>query len=221
MRTFYEMLMLMEQDSQASVERFPQDFEQVLNLMAGGPWNFTANQYSPFYGMDIDKSSGLAVFYIRAEYRGMSESGRHYKVAVRLVNSPNPPINRDGAVRFDAWKQEFVSYDPKGSGGQVGGLPSVYFELEEIRELGPDTDGRESAPSEEEENPSPEQQSIRTMISQLKKIKDDLNKDRPKWTPERMVYMRNDASAKNIRPVDLAKQVRDEIVKHEKKRSSF
>jgi hypothetical protein len=221
MKSFYEMMMLMEQGpGLASVERFPQDFERVLNFIAGGPWNFVTNEYSPFATMGIN--SGLAVFYIRAEYRGMSESGRYYKVAVRLVNEPNPPINRNGASRFMSWKQEFVSYDPKGS-------PEVYFELEEINELGPDTDGRQKITSPEVENPTPEQEKMQTMIQKLGNIRDELDKDlrrlggKPKWTPERRVYFYgiDGPVVKNAGVVDLAKQIRNLIAKREKEHPTW
>lgn len=225
MKSFYEMLVLMEGAAMASVERFPQDFEQVLNFIAGGHWGFVTNQSSPFYGMDIDKPSGNAVFYIRAEYRGMSESGRHYRVAVRLVSVPEPPIDRDGWSRFEKWKQEFVSYNPNGS-------PLVHFDLDEVAELGPDTDGR-SRPKkdnrtdwereEEERSLTPQQRQMRTLIGKLGSIQADLEKDSPrlKWTLEHRVYFRGDNGVKHPRPVGLAKQVREEIGKHEKENAGF
>lgn len=217
---FYEMLTIMEQDlSSASVERFPQDFEQVLNFIAGGPWNFITNEWSPFVSVDKDKSTNVWFFFMRAEYRGMSESGRHYKLSVKLNNVPAEPIKGDALNRMKRWKQEFVSYNPMGS-------PSVYFQLEEIKELGADTNsGRELiASSEQEENPTSGQEEIHGMLAKLKKIQDDLNKDfpKPKWTPERTVYRRDSENPiKNARLVDLAKQIRDEIAEHEKKNTSF
>lgn len=227
MKNFYEMLELMEGGGGASVARFPQDFEQVLNLMVGGPWSFVTNQWSPFYSMDIEKASRRAVFYVRAEYRGMSESGRHYRVAVRLVSIPDPPINRDGADRFGKWKREFVSYDPNGS-------PMVYFDLEEIAELGPDTDGSGRATgaqddrsawerAEEEKNLTPQQRKMQALIGKLDGLRADLERDnpKPKWTPERRVHFRGENPTKNVRPLDLAKQIRDEIAKYEKERPEF
>lgn len=223
MKSFYEMLELMEQVGMSSVERFPQDFEQVLNFIAGGPWSFVQGEFSPFYGMDVDKS-GSAFFYLRADYRGMSESGGHYKVAVRLCNSPNPPINRDGAVRFGPWKKEFVSYDPKGSSEVHGGLPAVFFELYEVMEIGADTDGRDRNPVDSQGvGTNAGQDKFASLIGKLNQIQTDLDKDhpRPKYTPERTIYITREGSPKHLRPVDLAKQVRDEMAKHEKIHPSF
>ena len=66
---------------------------------------------------------------------------------------------------------------------------------------------------------------MQSMLVKLQKLQDDMEKDHPspKWTPERRVYLRKsqDASPKNVRPVDLAKQIRDEIAKHEKRYASF
>lgn len=228
MKSFYEMLALMERETSgfSSVERFSQDFEQVLNLIAGGPWNFMPGKFSPFESMDKDNSTEVWVFYIRTEYRGMSESGRHYKVGVRLNSVPSEPINRNGLALMKRWKQEFISYDPKGSAyDERARLPSVYFEVEEIYELGSDTNGRERIAPTELENPTPQQDAMQSMMVKLQKLQDDMEKDRPspKWTPERRVYLRKsqDASPKNIRPVDLAKQVRDEIATYEKRHPSF
>ena len=201
----------------ASVERFPQDFEQVLNFVAGGSWSFITGEFSPFVGIEKNKSTGVWAFLLQAEYRGMSESGRHYTITVKLKNDPDDPINGNGFERIKKWKQEFILYDPKGSS-------SVYFELQEIKELGPDTDGREREQySSSDEESTPEQEKITNLLNKLKKIQDDIYKDHPKkkWTPERMVYFNISNPVKHARPVDLAKQIKNEIAKHEKLSPSF
>lgn len=218
MISFYEMFCLLEQPGQlASVERFPHDFEQVLNFMVGGPWGFIPGEFSPFVSIEKDKSDGLWAFFIRADYRGMSESGRHYNVAVRLNNKPEDPINGNGLEKMKRWNIEFTSYDPKGS-------PSVYFNIEEIKELGPDTDGRDrDQHMSDGEDSTADQRQITGLLGRLKKIQDEMDKDypRPKWTPERRVYLMTSDTAKQFRLVDLARQVREEIAKYERATPNF
>ena len=221
MKTFYEMLVLMEQGQLSLVEKFPQDFEQVLNFISGGSWSFVTDKDSPMtsvtnFGMELS-------FYKQVKYRGMSESGRHYKVSVWLTNPVGSARGNKVFHVMKTWSQE-SSYDPKGGAGVAAGSDQFRFVLHEIKEIGQDKDDRpKKLPDnrtawereEEEKNRTQQQKEIDTLLTQL----DDLSREIPvkKWTPEYRVYFVSENAAKHNRPLDLAKQVKDEIAKYEAK----
>jgi hypothetical protein len=221
MKTFYEMMMLMEQAAQlARVENFPHDFEQVLNFVAGGHWNFIADNHSPI--VSVTNLMGDLDYYMLVRYRGMSESGRHYETVVGLYNQVGTARGNRVFEVMKTWKQN-SSYSPAGSQGVAEGSPNFYFMLHEIQELGPDTDGRPKRipdertdwdRSEEEKNLTTAQRDIQTILDKLGELERDIPKR--SWTPKRDVYHWGDKSTKNARPVDLAKQIKDEIAKYEK-----
>lgn len=228
MKTFYEMMRLVEQSTNlASVERFPHDFEQVLNFVAGGHWNSVADKESPVVNV-TNLLDGELTYYMQVKYRGMSESGRHYKAVVGLHN----PVGKARGNRLfevmNTWAQK-SSYSPNGYPGVAEGSPVFYFLLHEIRELGPDTDGTpkkepdkrsEWERAEEEKRLTTQQRELQKVIGMLGELEKDIPKR--KWTQERELY-RNWGSGvvKNARPVDLAKQIRDEIAKYEKSNGGF
>lgn len=63
---------------EATVQSFPQDFEQVLNLIVGGNWTIK-NQDSIGAGRNLSMGT-------EATYRGMSETGRHYEITANLID---------------------------------------------------------------------------------------------------------------------------------------
>lgn len=64
--------------NEATVLNFAQDFEQVLNLMVGGSWTIKDQQ-------EIPSGAGRSMGF-EAQYRGMSENGRHYEVTTSIMN---------------------------------------------------------------------------------------------------------------------------------------
>ena len=133
MKTFKQFLEAVA--SQASVENFPHDFEQVLNLITGGTWTFTASKPT-FGGFDPDTKQSLSSG-IDAEYRGMSESGRHYKISVSISDRMYQQRAKMGRA--------FKYYNPQGSADDIerqkaGDVPFVFFMVWEIQELGKDTE---------------------------------------------------------------------------------
>ena len=228
MKNFYEMTMLLEQAAQlAKVEDFPHDFEHVLNFIAGGNWSFVTDKDSPVES--VTNLMGDLDYFLEAKYRGMSESGRHYVAVVGLYN----PVGeaRGGKVFkiLKTWKQS-SSYSPAGSQGVAPGSPDFYFLLHTIDELGPDTDGTvkkepdersEWERAEAEKNMTTQQRNIQTVLDKLNGMK-SLFPPKKKWTPQRSVYRAwGGGEIKNARPVDLAKQMKDIIAKHEAQNPSF
>lgn len=218
--------MLIEQSGQlASVENFPQDFEQVLNFITGGSWSFVSNKNSPM--TTATNHGGGLFFYMQTMYRGISESGRHYTITVWLTNPVGSAKGNKIFKIMNSWGRE-SSYDPKGGAGVAVGSSEFNFFLYEIRELGADkddgpkklTDNRTDwEKAEDEKKLTPQQKQIDVLLAQL----DDLSKDIPvkKWTPENIFYLGSENSIKHKRPVDLAKQIRDEIAKYEKSSPGF
>lgn len=79
---------------EATIQNFPQDFEQVLNLVVGGTWTLSNND-----NMQAGNHSQLNMG-VEATYRGMSENGRHYEITVMLMDqafgmSDQPPSEYD------------------------------------------------------------------------------------------------------------------------------
>jgi len=226
MKSFYEMIALMEQSTQlAPVERFPHDFEQVLNFIAGGHWSFVADKDSPI--VSVTNLMGSLDYYMHVKYRGISENGRHYKVVVGLYNPVGSARGSRVLEVMKTWAQKSL-YSPAGSGGVAEGSPDFYFLLHEIREMGPDTDGSPKQEpdgrtdwerAEEEKGMTAQQRDMQTVLDKLGELERGI--PRRRWTPEREVYGWGDRATKNARPVDLAKQVRDEIAKYEKSNRGF
>lgn len=225
MKTFYEMTLLMEQAQLSLVEKFPQDFEQVLNFISGGSWSFMSNKNSPM--ITATTHGGGFFFYMQTMYRGISESGRHYTITVWLMNPVGSAKGNKIFQIMNSWSHE-SSYDPKGGAGIAVGSSEFDFFLYEIRELGPDKDDRPKKlpdnrtaweKAEDEKKLTPQQKQIDSLLAQL----DTLSKDIPvkKWTPENRFYLGSENSIKHKRPVDLAKQIKDEIAKYESQHPSF
>jgi len=228
MKTFYDMLCLLEQSGQlASVERFPQDFERVLNFIVGGHWGFIADKDSPIISV-TNEIVGELSHYMQVKYRGMSDSGRHYSTLVSLHN-PVGKARGEGLFKaMSTWAQK-SSYNTTGSSGVADGSPVFYFLLHEIRELGPDTYGTpEKEPDkrsawervEDEKRLTVQQRELDRVIGMLGEIERDIPKR--KQTQERELYRNwGGGGARNTRPVDLARQIREEIAKHERSSSGF
>lgn len=170
MRTFHQFLEAVA--SQASVEAFSHDFEQTLNLITGGTWTLVDSKPA-FGGFDQDLNQSLTSG-IDAEYRGMSEGGRHYKISVSISDRMFQQRAKMGRT--------FKFYNPQGSADDIerqkaGDVPFVFFTIWEIQELGKDAEINNK-------------QQAQTRSVSFKQIR-------------------------HVRPVDMAKQLKDDIEKHE------
>lgn len=166
MRTFKQYIEAIT--SQASVENFPHDFEQTLNLITGGTWTLVDSKPS-FGGFDPDLNQSLTSG-IDAQYRGMSENGRHYQVSVSLADRMYQQRAKLG--------RKFTTYNLQGSPGlDPDDAPFVFFMIWEIWELGKDTEIN--------------------------------NKKQPE---SRAVTFKQ---IRHLKPVDMAKQLKDVINTHE------
>jgi hypothetical protein len=133
MRTFQQYLEAVS--AQASVANFPQDFENILNLITGGSWMLSDSKET-FGGFDQDLNQSLSMG-IDATYRGMSENGRHYKISVSITDRMYQQRAKLG--------RKFTSYNPQGSADDIerqraGDVPFVFFVIDEIWELGKDAE---------------------------------------------------------------------------------
>lgn len=100
----------------ATVAQFADDFEQVLNLVVGGNWTLSNKDWIDSF----DASSGRPVVMgLGAQYRGMSENGRHYDVEISLLDDKHS--ERDSSS---------LNYDFKQ------GDPDIKFSLGNMVELG-------------------------------------------------------------------------------------
>jgi len=102
--------------NEAIIQNFANDFEQVLNLMVGGSWTLKNQEKIPAGSGFEDEEQNMG---IEANYRGMSESGRHYEITANLVDQAY-------AVR----SMEPIEYDFKT------GSRNIIFSLGDVVELG-------------------------------------------------------------------------------------
>lgn len=117
-------------ESIAYTNNFPSDFEKTLNLIVEGTWTIIKSNklhcYSNFLGDNKTVCQGIVV-----EYRGMSQSGRHYKMSIALIDSKFMEIKKEKLNPVVTTDEEKITYNAQENN-------RILFLVDEIIELGKD-----------------------------------------------------------------------------------